>query len=266
MESGSQNKIICVLCKKSDETEVTGPLSSKESISAHQNCLLYASAIICNISPTYDDLFGFEVEDVKKELRRGRRLSCHRCKKIGATAGCDEKRCKRSYHYPCAIEDHARTIEDPSAGSVDGERPDLKMPEKRDSDSSSGSSEMEESPVVLDSGVSSSPARPAPADASDVGATVNSGSSAAIFWTRCNEAMWTKEIFSDLVSQLSSLGERVQSQEASQQDYDVALKVLGASGRLPCIVSKLEKDLEKQKQDLQRKKAALRDAKAVLGV
>ncbi|KAL1267797.1 hypothetical protein QQF64_033160 [Cirrhinus molitorella] len=512
--SQSQNKIICALCEKSDETEDTGTLSSKGSISAHQNCLLYSSGLYCKNSPTYDDLFGFEVEDVKKELRRGRRLSCYRCKKNGATAGCDVKRCKRSYHYPCAIEDHARINEerfilfcklhDPESkrpNSADGERPDQKKPERRDSDSSTGSSEVSlskkkkrMSPIVLDcesdtedctppnqnnhstpdpkskrhcarpspsttgslksaqkdcgsadspgelhsrqstpvpkttrqrekpnpstteadddtdidsdesqslspsktyqitvpctvfmdsglsaesenslehsspagaapaamctspgsvttpknketpftsrtsppprdanndpvsqgciysmptqdyfiddpSGqlespqhssptvdvpavstsavqtlsashvkskrlrvlsppavVSSSTGRPAPADSSDVGTKVNSESSAAIFWTRCNEAGWTKEIFSDLVSQLSSLGERVQSQEACQQDYDVALKVLGTSGQLPCIVTQLEQDLEKQERGLQRKKAALRDAKAVLGV
>lgn len=111
-----------------------------------------------------------------------------------------------------------------------------------------------------------SPGRPAAADASDVGTTVKSKSNATIFWTRCNEVGWTKEIFSELLSQLSSLGERVQSQKASHQDYDVALKVLGASGRLPCIITQLEQDLEKQEQDLQQKKAALRDAKAVLEV
>ncbi|KAK2904977.1 hypothetical protein Q8A67_006776 [Cirrhinus molitorella] len=582
MGSGSQNKIVCALCEKSDETKITGALSSKEKISAHQNCLLFASGIYCKISPTYDDLFGFEVGDVKKELRRGRRLSCHLCKKIGATAGCDVKRCKRSYHYPCAIEDNARTIEDPSEGSYilfcelhdpeskktrspDGRRHGMKKPERRDSDSSTGLSEKSEVYIVLDSdddddnesmhalvktedctspnknnqstpdpegkrpcagpspsttgslnrgltstpmacgsadspgelhgkriydsptqspevetprrkkvkriesddesptthrvvapavsdpkdsvlpkqpnpstpvpqktrpcekpnpstgqtteadddtdidsdesqsllsskmykitvpctvimdsgpsaeseyglepsspagaapaamctspgsvtvpehketpstsrtspppraatndpvsqgtiysmctldeifdgpsgqpespqhssptvdvpavstsavqtlstshfkseqlrvlspsaGVSSSPGLPAEADASDVGTKVNSESSAAIFWTRCNKAGWTEGIFSDLVSQLSSLGQRVQSQEASQQDYDVAFKVLGASGRLPSIVTQLEQDLEKDERDLQRKKEALRDAKAVLGV
>ncbi len=66
-------------------------------------------------------------------------------------------------------------------------------------------------------GVSSLPGHPAAADASDVGTTVKSKSNATIFWTRCNEAGWTKEIFSELLSQLSSLGERVQSQKASHQ-------------------------------------------------
>ncbi|XP_018976019.2 mucin-12-like isoform X2 [Cyprinus carpio] len=591
----SQNKVSCVLCEKSDETQITGPLSSKEGTSAHENCLLYASGIYCKTSPTYDDLFGFAVEDVKEEQRRGKRLLCHHCKKNGATAGCDLKRCKRSYHFPCAMEARATVDEDIDKGrfklfcelhdpkskktrSPDSRRSELKRPDRRDSHSSTGSSEVSvskrkrNSPIVIDSdddiedtlnpiyapleeyiedrkspnqynqsnpdpeskrpcarpspstagslkegstsdqkpcgsaggsgelhsrrvydspvrsaevetpkrkkikyiidsddesptstdrvvapavsateesmlpkqpsstpvpektrpceelnpstteaddddtdietydsqsllqpekyritvpcrvimdsgslaeseysleasspagaapaamctspgsvaapeleetpstsrtspppraqttdpvspgttdptpnqdqasdgptgqhvspshssptvdvpavstsavqthslliqashlkseqlpepsplaGVSSSPGRPASAEASDEGTKVKSKSSAAIFWTRCNEAGWTKEVFSKLVSQLSSLGERVQSQEASHQDYDVALKVLMASGQLPCIFTQLEQELEKQERDLQRKKAALRDAKAVLGV
>ncbi len=35
-----QNKIICALCEKLDETEITGALNSKGNISAHQNCLV----------------------------------------------------------------------------------------------------------------------------------------------------------------------------------------------------------------------------------
>ncbi|XP_026102337.1 actin cytoskeleton-regulatory complex protein PAN1-like isoform X1 [Carassius auratus] len=549
----SQNTIICVLCDQSDENKTTGTLSSKGNISAHQNCLLYASALYCKSSPTYDDLFGFDVEDVKKELRRGKRLICHYCKKKGATAGCGVKHCKRSYHLPCAIEDHASIDEkrfelfcelhDPESkkkSSPDGRRPNMKRPGRRDSDSSTGSSVSsskkkktiilldsddedesmyapvqsdiedltapeqnnlstpdpenkrpcakpspsttgslnlrsaqkdcgsadnsvelhgrskgfpymyrasmsrllkvtprrrknkhnvdsdDESPasadraaapglsdpedpmlqkqpkqstpvpkktrlceklnpttteadddtdidseesqsllpsktyhitvpcsVILDSGpfeesehslessspagaavstspgsvtetpptnrtppprapttdpvppaavysmptldyfpcdpsgqpgspqhprptvdvpavpptgVSPSPRRLAAADASDVGSTVNSESSATKFWTRCNEAGWTKEIFSELVSRLSSLEEKVQSQKASRKEYDVAFKVLEASGQLPCIITHLEQDLEKEERYLQRRKAALRDAKAVLNV
>ncbi|XP_052420947.1 proteoglycan 4 isoform X4 [Carassius gibelio] len=493
----SQNTIICVLCDQSDENKTTGTLSSKGNISAHQNCLLYASALYCKSSPTYDDLFGFDVEDVKKELRRGKRLICHYCKKKGATAGCGVKHCKRSYHLPCAIEHHASIDEkrfelfcelhDPESkkkSSPDGRRPNMKRPGRRDSDSSTGSSVSsskkkktiilldsddedesmyapvqsdiedltapeqnnlstpdpenkrpcakpspsttdDESPassdraaapglsdpedpmlqkqpkstpvpkktrlceklnpttteadddtdidseesqsllpsktyhitvpcsVILDSGpfeesehslessspagaavstspgsvtetpptnrtpphrapttdrvppaavysmptldyfpcdpsgqpgsphhprptvdvpavpptgVSPSPRRLAAADASDVGSTVNSESIATKFWTRCNEAGWTKEIFSELVSRLSSLEEKVQSQKASRKEYDVAFKVLEASGQLPCIITHLEQDLEKEERYLQRRKAALRDAKAVLNV
>jgi len=35
---------------------------------------LFASGIYCKNSPTYDDLFGFAVEDVIEERRRGKKL------------------------------------------------------------------------------------------------------------------------------------------------------------------------------------------------
>ncbi|XP_069389016.1 uncharacterized protein phf11 isoform X3 [Paralichthys olivaceus] len=56
-------------------------------------------------------------EDVVKEVKRGRKLQCHKCKKKGATAGCEVKRCKRSYHFPCAVKKGAKVIEDPAKGS-----------------------------------------------------------------------------------------------------------------------------------------------------
>ncbi|KAL6485204.1 hypothetical protein MHYP_G00072490 [Metynnis hypsauchen] len=106
----------CILCDLADENETTGPLSSKREISAHQNCLIFSSGIYCKNSPSFDDLFGFDVNDVRQEFIRGRKLKCHRCGKRGATAGCEMRRCKRSYHYPCAIEDDARVVEKISKG------------------------------------------------------------------------------------------------------------------------------------------------------
>ncbi|XP_049903986.1 PHD finger protein 6-like [Epinephelus moara] len=104
--------VSCVLCRLSKETEITGSLLTKDEVTAHQNCLLFSSGIICQSTPQHDDLFGFSVEDVLGEVQRGKRLVCKRCTKSGATAGCEVKRCKRSYHYPCAVKDKAIIIED----------------------------------------------------------------------------------------------------------------------------------------------------------
>ncbi|XP_014020131.2 uncharacterized protein phf11 isoform X2 [Salmo salar] len=109
-------KIRCVLCKGSEENLTTGPLSTKDSVTAHQNCLLYSSGIICQNSPELDDLFGFTVKDVQNEMRRGNRLICYRCKRKGATVGCEVKCCQKSYHYPCAVGDRAHNVEDRIAG------------------------------------------------------------------------------------------------------------------------------------------------------
>nr|XP_043874056.1 uncharacterized protein phf11 isoform X3 [Solea senegalensis] len=110
-------KVKCVMCQRSEETSVTGPLSTKDGVTAHQNCLLYASGLYCKITPEFDDLFGFSVEDVRDEVNRGNKLTCSKCKKKGAAAGCEVKRCKKSYHYPCAIEDKAKITEDPKRGT-----------------------------------------------------------------------------------------------------------------------------------------------------
>ncbi|KAK2839995.1 hypothetical protein Q5P01_013735 [Channa striata] len=107
-----RNKVSCQLCSLSRETRTTGPLSTKNSVTAHQNCLLFSSGIYNQNSPEFDDLFGFSVEDVRKEVKRGRRLICSKCKKNGATVGCEVKRCPKSYHYPCAVEGGAEIIED----------------------------------------------------------------------------------------------------------------------------------------------------------
>ncbi|GLD51979.1 PHD finger protein 11 isoform X1 [Lates japonicus] len=112
-------KVSCVLCQRSEETEITGALSTKDEVTAHQNCLLFSSGIYCQNSPEFDDLFGFSVEDVMKEVKRGGKLTCNKCKKKGATAGCEVGRCKKSYHYPCAIQEGAKAIEEPGEGKYE---------------------------------------------------------------------------------------------------------------------------------------------------
>lgn len=106
---------------------------------------MFASGLCCKNTPEFDDLFGFSVEDVEEEVIRGRKLVtfadifqiqtdsvsyvlentecyvyflevCHKCRKRGATAGCEVRRCKKSYHYPCAIQDGAVMVEDADKG------------------------------------------------------------------------------------------------------------------------------------------------------
>ncbi|KAK3543933.1 hypothetical protein QTP70_031838 [Hemibagrus guttatus] len=115
-QSSSSSDLCCILCKRTYETNITGPLSCKQGTTAHQNCLLYASGIYCKNSPSFDDLFGFDVEDVETEARRGRKLRCCSCGKTGATSGCEVKSCKRSFHYPCAHMSGAVLEEDTTNG------------------------------------------------------------------------------------------------------------------------------------------------------
>uniref|UniRef100_A0A8D2ZHE1 PHD-type domain-containing protein n=1 Tax=Scophthalmus maximus TaxID=52904 RepID=A0A8D2ZHE1_SCOMX len=109
-------KVSCILCHRSEETVTTGALSNKDQVTAHQNCLLYSSGLYCENSPLSDDLFGFSVQDVLDEVKRGRKLNCNKCKRKGATAGCEVRSCSKSYHYPCAVQRGAKIIEDPVKG------------------------------------------------------------------------------------------------------------------------------------------------------
>ncbi|XP_041807335.1 proteoglycan 4-like isoform X2 [Chelmon rostratus] len=116
MEMSRRHEVSCVLCHLSVETKTTGALSTKDQVTAHENCLYFSSGIYCRHSPQFDDLFGFSVEDVMEEVKRGSKLMCRKCKKKGATAGCEVKRCKKSYHYPCAVQDGAETVENTQTG------------------------------------------------------------------------------------------------------------------------------------------------------
>ncbi|KAM4559443.1 uncharacterized protein phf11 [Odontesthes bonariensis] len=113
---GNGRKTTCVLCRRSEETKITGALATKEQVTAHQNCLLYSSGIFCTDSPLLHDLFGFSVDDVLDEVKRGSKLACYYCKKKGATAGCENGRCKKSFHYPCAVQEGAGIFEDHENG------------------------------------------------------------------------------------------------------------------------------------------------------
>ncbi|XP_009004131.1 G2/M phase-specific E3 ubiquitin-protein ligase isoform X2 [Callithrix jacchus] len=51
-----------------------------------------------------EGVYGFLIEDIRKEVNRASKLKCSICKKNGASIGCVAPRCKRSYHFPCGLE------------------------------------------------------------------------------------------------------------------------------------------------------------------
>lgn len=87
------------------------------------------------------------------------------------------------------------------------------MPQQEPSDSCPTDHPEDRSPLES---ASASPYHSGNSDA-NVDAVMSLEPSAATFWARCNEAGSTEEIFSELVSQLYSLRERIQSREATQQ-------------------------------------------------
>lgn len=83
-------------------------IAKERNIAAHQDCLLFSSGFVESEEYNPDNLdIRFDVASVLKELKRGKRLMCNFCRKKGATVGCEERACRRSYHYFCALCDDA---------------------------------------------------------------------------------------------------------------------------------------------------------------
>nr|XP_014352337.1 PREDICTED: PHD finger protein 6-like isoform X2 [Latimeria chalumnae] len=102
----------CAFCHGRDEDDITEELLVKEGVTAHVNCMLFSSNLATQDPQNQENFVGFRLEDVKAEIRRGRRLKCSYCKKPGASVGCEVPSCRRSYHYPCAVENGAKIVEE----------------------------------------------------------------------------------------------------------------------------------------------------------
>nr|XP_020849431.1 PHD finger protein 11 [Phascolarctos cinereus] len=112
-------KITCDLCPQNDERGVLYVSQDLELV-AHQNCLLYSSGLVESEedhSCLNDQDRHFDVELVKEEINRGKRLKCSYCLKKGATVGCDIKKCSKNYHFFCAKQDQAKIQTDEHGGT-----------------------------------------------------------------------------------------------------------------------------------------------------
>ncbi|KAG9491843.1 hypothetical protein GDO78_000375 [Eleutherodactylus coqui] len=97
---------ICVLCNRTGADDIAGTLQSTPDgrIVAHDKCMEFAPRVVEQKSQEATEGFDFDVLTVLKEIKRGQRLRCNKCRKSGATVGCTVKKCNRTYHFPCLIE------------------------------------------------------------------------------------------------------------------------------------------------------------------
>ncbi|CAJ1058325.1 PHD finger protein 6 [Xyrichtys novacula] len=106
----------CAFCRTNWDKECGQLLvSDSQKVAAHHKCMLFSSALVTSPSDS-ENIGGFSIEDVKKEIKRGNKLMCSSCHRPGATIGCDVKTCRRTYHYYCAVKDKAQIKENPSQG------------------------------------------------------------------------------------------------------------------------------------------------------
>ncbi|KAM4853311.1 G2/M phase-specific E3 ubiquitin-protein ligase isoform 2-T5 [Thomomys bottae] len=103
---GDAQNLACVFCRKTDDCPYKygeKKTNEKWNLTVHYYCLLMSSGI-WQRGKEEEGLYGFLIEDIKKEVHRASKLKCSICKKNGASIGCVAPRCKRSYHLPCGLE------------------------------------------------------------------------------------------------------------------------------------------------------------------
>ncbi|XP_053295705.1 uncharacterized protein LOC128455832 isoform X1 [Pleuronectes platessa] len=72
------------------------------------------------------------------------------------------------------------------------------------------------------------------------------------FWKSCNAAGCTQAIFTDFINEMNDIAGRIQSDQASEDDCNHALKVMAASGKLEEIVAKQQTELQRKQQELMK--------------
>ncbi|XP_069586352.1 G2/M phase-specific E3 ubiquitin-protein ligase [Ranitomeya imitator] len=106
LSPSATNSLPCILCGRRDDcTEKYGEKKTyvEHKLTLHYYCLLLSSGI-WQRGEEDEGIYGFLIDDIKREVNRARKLKCHVCKRNGASIGCVFPRCKRGYHFPCGIE------------------------------------------------------------------------------------------------------------------------------------------------------------------
>eukprot|EP00079_Xenopus_tropicalis_P010697 XP_002935796.2 PREDICTED: uncharacterized protein LOC733724 [Xenopus tropicalis] len=113
MAGSTPNRGVCAFCGLREQNKETGRLlkTSDDKITAHLNCTIFSPKVITTVSSN-ENFGGFDINSVKKEIKRGKKAKCKlkSCRKRGATIGCDIEDCKKTYHYMCAKNDGAKII------------------------------------------------------------------------------------------------------------------------------------------------------------
>ncbi|KAK2839996.1 hypothetical protein Q5P01_013736 [Channa striata] len=84
------------------------------------------------------------------------------------------------------------------------------------------------------------------------------------FWKGCTAAGCTEAIFADFMNEMNNISSRIQSHQASQEDYDLALRVIASSGKLFDLVAKQQKELLKKQRELTKAAAAMKEVVSAL--
>ncbi|XP_061026575.1 histone-lysine N-methyltransferase SETDB2 isoform X5 [Eubalaena glacialis] len=206
-------KRICALCPKDLECSVLY-FAQSENIAAHENCLLYSSALVeCEDHDPLNRDRNFDVESVKKEIKRGRKLKCTYCGKAGATVGCDLKSCLKNYHFFCAKNDHAVLQADGSEGTY-------KVLCQQHADPQNGVKRKRGRKKRLSAGNPVQPPERMALDRKEKDGRHTDAIVKIAFLKKCKEAGLLNALFEEILDKLHLIQERLMDETTSESDYE----------------------------------------------
>ncbi|XP_059935676.1 histone-lysine N-methyltransferase SETDB2 isoform X2 [Mesoplodon densirostris] len=206
-------KRICALCPKDLECSVLY-FAQSENIAAHENCLLYSSALVeCEDHDSSNNDRNFDVESVKKEIKRGRKLKCTYCGKTGATVGCDLKSCLKNYHFFCAKSDHAVL----QAGVPKGT---YRVLCQQHADPQNGVKSKRGRKKRLSTGNPVQPPERMALDRKEKDGRHTDAIVKVAFLKKCKKAGLLNALFEEIVDKLHLIQERLKDETTSESDYE----------------------------------------------
>ncbi|XP_060247095.1 PHD finger protein 11A-like [Meriones unguiculatus] len=220
-------KRTCALCPEGHEWNVIY-FAPSANIAAHENCLLYSSGLVeCEDYDQRSTGRNFDVESVKKEIRRGRRLKCSLCKNRGATVGCDEASCAKKYHLLCGKEDKAVL-------QVDGAHGTYKLFCEQHA--------------------------PEPEEPTQSVAVVR-----VPFLKKCKEAGLLNELFEGILGKIDSIHGRLIDERASESEYEEIEILLFDSGLFEDTLMKFQEVIRSKAYEHEERQRHLKQQLEVLG-
>ncbi|XP_058132785.1 PHD finger protein 11 [Dasypus novemcinctus] len=246
-------KRTCALCPSNLECGVLY-FAEKENIVAHENCLLYSSGLVeCEVHVPFNHERNFDVGSVKKEISRGKWLTCSSCGEKGATVGCDVKACKRQYHFFCALSDSAapdqytyrvlchehKNSTKTHSGDIGGQTQDLPCGKRApnhlshsrppgDSGASAASEEEERSADPHFPQPKETPCLSSPQEVTEERGKDTDVNGKAAFLKKCKEAGLLNDLFEVLLEKLIFIHERLMDDTTSEEGYEeIGTSLLG---------------------------------------
>lgn len=91
IEMHEPDQLCCILCKGKEE-EILAFQDKKGAFYIHRECAQFLPEVF---------LLNSQWFNVGKAVEREKQLECAKCKRLGATLGCFDLKCGKSFHIPC---------------------------------------------------------------------------------------------------------------------------------------------------------------------